>query len=116
MCTTSQAIIVPAGGIATDEGHKSFDEVCADLAAAVQKFLSKPEVACAVLGAMQSSATAERVDMANSGALGRVVLASQKLANPEFPAPTCAPRCCWRSTPPTRPPTWKSASAPSASW
>lgn len=85
MCTTSQALIVPAGGIDTDEGHKSFDDVCADLAAAVQKFLSKPEVACAVLGAMQSSATAERVDMANSGALGRVVLASQKLANPEFP-------------------------------
>jgi len=85
MCTTSQALIVPAGGIETDEGHKSFDEVCADLAAAVQKFLGKPEVACAVLGALQSSATAERVDMANSGALGRVVLASQKLANPEFP-------------------------------
>ncbi|WP_180683814.1 phenylacetic acid degradation protein PaaN [Tepidicella baoligensis] len=85
MCTTTQALIVPAGGIDTDEGHKSFDEVCADLAAAVQKFLSKPEVACAVLGAIQSSATAERVDLANSGALGRVVLASQKLANPEFP-------------------------------
>lgn len=85
MCTTTQAIIVPAGGIETDEGHKSFDDVCADLAAAVQKFLSKPEVACAVLGAIQSSATAERVDLANSGALGRVVLASQKLSHPEFP-------------------------------
>jgi len=85
MCTTSQALIVPAGGIDTDEGHKSFDDVCADLAAAVQKFLGKPEVACAVLGAIQSSATAERVDLANSGQLGRVVLASQKLANPEFP-------------------------------
>jgi phenylacetic acid degradation protein paaN len=86
MCTTSQALIVPADGIDTDEGHKSFDQVCADLAAAVQKFLAKPEVACAVLGAMQSSATAERVDAANRGAYGTVVLASQKLANPEFPA------------------------------
>jgi phenylacetic acid degradation protein paaN len=85
MCTTSQALIVPAGGIDTDQGHKSFDEVCADLAAAVEKFLSKPDVACAVLGAIQSSATAERVDLANSGALGRVVLASQKRVHPEFP-------------------------------
>jgi phenylacetic acid degradation protein paaN len=86
MCTTSQALIVPAGGIATDEGPKSYDEVCADLAAAVQKFLAKTEVACAVLGAIQSSATAERIDLANSGALGRVVLASQALTHPDFPA------------------------------
>jgi hypothetical protein len=33
MCTTSQAIFVPAGGIETEDGHKSYDEVCADLAA-----------------------------------------------------------------------------------
>lgn len=85
MCTTSQAIIVPAGGIETDQGHKSHDEVCADLAKAVERLLGKPEVACAVLGAMQSSATAERVELANSASLGRVVLASRKLENPEFP-------------------------------
>lgn len=85
MCTTSQAIIVPAGGIDTDEGHKSYDDVCNDLAAAIQKFLGKPEVAFAVLGAMQSTATAERVELANSGKLGRVVLASNKLSNPDFP-------------------------------
>lgn len=85
MCTTSQAIIVPAGGIDTDEGHKSYDDVCNDLAAAIQKFLGKPEVAFAVLGAVQSTATAERVELANSGKLGRVVLASNKLSNPDFP-------------------------------
>lgn len=85
MCTTSQAIIVPAGGIDTDEGHKSYDDVCNDLAAAIQKFLGKPEVAFAVLGVMQSTATAERVELANSGKLGRVVLASNKLSNPDFP-------------------------------
>lgn len=85
MCTTSQAIIVPAGGIETDQGHKSHDEVCTDLAKAVERLLGKPEVACAVLGAMQSSATAERVELANSASLGRVVLASRKLENPEFP-------------------------------
>lgn len=85
MCTTTQAIIVPANGIDTDQGPKSYDEVCADLAAAIQKFLSKPEVACAVLGAIQSGATLDRIAEAGSGSLGRVVLASTRIDNPEFP-------------------------------
>ena len=85
MCTTSQAILVPAGGIDTDEGHKTYDEVCADLAKAVQGFLAKPEVAHAVLGAIQSADTLARIDLASGGQLGRVVLASSALDNPEFP-------------------------------
>ena len=86
MCTTTQVIVVPSGGIDTDEGHKTYDEFCADLAKAVERFLSKPEVAHAVLGAIQSADTVERIDIANSGALGKVVLASKALENPEFPA------------------------------
>ena len=85
MCTTSQALFVPAGGIETEDGHKSYDDVCADLAKAVTGFLSKPEVAHAVLGAMQSADTLKRVGEADSGALGKVILASTKLDNPEFP-------------------------------
>ena len=86
MCTTSQALFVPAGGIETEDGHKSYDEFCADLAKSVERFLSKPEVAHAVLGAIQSADTAERINVANSGELGKVVLASTKLDNPDFPA------------------------------
>ncbi|KAB2918418.1 MAG: phenylacetic acid degradation protein PaaN [Dechloromonas sp.] len=85
MCTTSQAILVPAGGIDTDEGHKSYDEVCADLARAVTGFLSKPEVAHAVLGAIQSADTLKRIEEAGSGKLGTVILAPSKLDNPDFP-------------------------------
>lgn len=85
MCTTSQAIFVPADGIATEDGHKSYDEVCADLARAIEGFLSKPEVAFAVLGAVQSEDTLRRIDIANGGALGKVILASKKLDNPDFP-------------------------------
>lgn len=85
MCTTTQAILVPAAGIDTDEGPKSYDEVCADLAGAVSRFLGKPEVALAVLGAIASGDTVKRVDDANSGRFGKVVLASNKLDNPEFP-------------------------------
>jgi phenylacetic acid degradation protein paaN len=85
MCTTSQAILVPAGGIDTDEGHKSYDDVCADLAKAVTGFLAKPEVAHAVLGAIQSADTLKRIEEAGSGKLGTVILAPTKLENPEFP-------------------------------
>ncbi|NMM26618.1 MAG: phenylacetic acid degradation protein PaaN [Glaciimonas sp.] len=85
MCTTSQALFVPAGGIETEDGHKSYDEVCSDLARAVESFLSKPEVAHAVLGAIQSVDTLTRISEADSGLLGRVILASRKLSNPEFP-------------------------------
>lgn len=85
MCTTTQAIFVPEGGIETDEGHKSFDDVCQDLGAAVTKFLSKPEVAHAVLGALQSKDTIERVERANKGEFAPVILNSERLENPQFP-------------------------------
>ena len=85
MCTTSQAILVPAGGIATEDGHKSYDEFCADLASAVTGFLAKPEVAHAVLGAIQSADTLKRIEEAASGKYGTVVLAPTKLDNPDFP-------------------------------
>ena len=85
MCTTTQVIMVPAGGIDTDEGHKSYDDVCADLAKAIDRLAGKPEVAHAVLGAIQSEDIARRIDLANSGELGKVVLASRPLDNPEFP-------------------------------
>jgi len=84
MCTTTQVIIVPADGIATDEGHKSFDEVAADLGAAIAAFVADNKVACAVLGAIQSDETLRRVEEAHTYA--EVVLPTQALAHPEFPA------------------------------
>jgi len=83
MCTTTKALLVPAGGIETDQGHKSFDEVAADLGAAIEKFLSDPATANAVLGAIQSPDTLARIEEAPKA--GTVVLASKKLAHPEFP-------------------------------
>ncbi len=83
MCTTTKALLVPAGGIDTDQGHKSFDEVAADLGAAIDRFLSDPATATAVLGAIQSPETLARIEEAPKAAT--VVLASKKLTHPEFP-------------------------------
>jgi phenylacetic acid degradation protein paaN len=83
MCTTTKALLVPASGIDTDQGHKSFDEVAADLGAAIDKFLSDPATATAVLGAIQSPETLSRIEAAPRAAT--VVLASKKLMHPEHP-------------------------------
>jgi phenylacetic acid degradation protein paaN len=77
MCTTPQAIFVPRDGIDTDEGHKSFDQVAAGLAGAIDALLGDPARAAAVLGAVQNPATLARVAAAR--ALGRVVRDSAPL-------------------------------------
>ncbi|MBI2308839.1 MAG: phenylacetic acid degradation protein PaaN [Rhodocyclales bacterium] len=86
MCTTTQAIFVPAGGIDTPDGKVPFDQVAADLGAAIDKFLADPAVATAVLGAIQSGDTLARIETAAAGKWGEVVLASKKIDHPEFPA------------------------------
>ena len=71
MCTAPQNLYVPAGGVETDQGHKSFDEVADAIAQAVDRLLADPSRAAGVCGALTSSATAERVE--DSAALGAVV-------------------------------------------
>ncbi len=83
MCTTTQAILVPAAGIGTPDGNVAFDQVAADLGAAIDRFLADPAMAVGILGAIQSPATLKRIDDASNW--GNVVLASRKLVNPEFP-------------------------------
>ncbi|WP_138380495.1 phenylacetic acid degradation protein PaaN [Luteithermobacter gelatinilyticus] len=67
MCTTPQNIFIPEGGIETDEGHKSFDEVAEAIAKGVEKFNSDDERAAAVLGAIQSDATMQRLEKYAAG-------------------------------------------------
>lgn len=71
MCTAPQNIFVPAGGIATPEGHKSFDEVASGIAAAIDKLLGDPDRAAGILGAVQNEATMGRIAAARK--LGTVV-------------------------------------------
>jgi phenylacetic acid degradation protein paaN len=71
MCTAPQNIFMPKKGIDTDEGRKSFDEVGAGIAAAVDRLLGDPSRARAILGAIQSPATLRRIKDARK--LGKVV-------------------------------------------
>ncbi|MFK4083069.1 phenylacetic acid degradation protein PaaN [Kribbella sp. NPDC020789] len=83
MCTTTQNIFVPAGGIETDEGHKSFEEVGAGLAAAVGKLLGDDARAVEILGGIVNQAVISRLDLA--GEYGEVVLESREIKHPAFP-------------------------------
>jgi phenylacetic acid degradation protein paaN len=71
MCTAPQNIFVPAGGIETDDGHKSYDDVASGIATAIDKLLGDPDRAANVLGTIQNEATVKRVDAARK--LGRIV-------------------------------------------
>jgi phenylacetic acid degradation protein paaN len=78
MCTAPQDIFVPASGIETDVGHKSFGEVAAGIAAAVDALLADPARASGVCGAIANPATVERIEAARG--LGRIVRESAPLA------------------------------------
>ena len=82
MCTTTQNLWVPKGGIATDQGHKSFEQVGQDLAAGVDALLADTRVASAVLGVVCAPETLKRLDSAQSK--GRTVLASRSMPHPQF--------------------------------
>ncbi len=86
MCTTPQNLLIPRDGIDTDQGRKSYDEVVAGLAAAVDKLLGDDERAAALLGAIVNPGVKERLEAAPG--LGEVALATRAVVHPEFPGAT----------------------------
>ncbi|WP_416485521.1 phenylacetic acid degradation protein PaaN [Streptomyces sp. CL12] len=83
MCTTPQNLLIPREGILTDQGPKTFDEVTADLARAVDGLLGDDARANALLGAIVNPDVKARLEAA--AGLGEVALASREIGNPEFP-------------------------------
>jgi phenylacetic acid degradation protein paaN len=83
MCTTPQNILVPAGGIETDEGPKSFAEVAAGIGAAVGALTADPARGVELTGAVVNPAVLDRLDRA--AALGDVVLPSATVTHPTYP-------------------------------
>lgn len=83
MCTTSQNILIPAGGIETDQGHKSFDEVAGGIAAAVGKLTADPARGVELTGAIVNDGVLERLDEVTK--VGEPVLESRTVEHPAFP-------------------------------
>jgi phenylacetic acid degradation protein paaN len=83
MCTAPQNIFVPESGIATAEGHLSFDEVVAGISNAVKGLVENPKMGPYTLGAIQNDLTVSRVDEAKKHTT--VALDSIPVPHPEFP-------------------------------
>ncbi|WP_199562200.1 phenylacetic acid degradation protein PaaN [Micromonospora deserti] len=83
MCTTSQNILIPRGGIETDQGHKSFDEVAGGIAAAVGKLTADPARGVELTGAIVNDGVLERLDEVTK--VGEPVLESRAVEHPAFP-------------------------------
>jgi phenylacetic acid degradation protein paaN len=83
MCTTPQNILVPAEGIATEAGHKTFDEVAAGIAEAVAALTADPAKAVEITGAVVNDGITERLEEASR--LGETVLASTAIDHPAHP-------------------------------
>jgi phenylacetic acid degradation protein paaN len=82
MCTTPQNILVPAAGISTEQGHKTFDEVIAGIADVVGKLTGDPARAVELTGAIVNDAVLSRLDEVVD--LGEVVLESRRLDHPAY--------------------------------
>ncbi|MBO1417829.1 phenylacetic acid degradation protein PaaN [Streptomyces sp. FH025] len=88
MCTTPQNLLIPRGGIATDQGDKSFDQVVGDLAAAIEGLLSDDARAAAILGAVVNPGVLQRSAAAAGGEYGELALAPRAVTSPDFPGAT----------------------------
>ncbi|GIL28930.1 phenylacetic acid degradation protein PaaN [Actinocatenispora comari] len=80
MCTTPQNIYLPAGGIDTEQGHKSFDEVADGITAAVRKLTDDDARGVELTGAIVNDAVRDRVSAAAQ--VGESVLDSRTVAHP----------------------------------
>jgi len=81
MCTAPQNVYVPADGIDTDEGHKSFEEIGEGIAAGLQKLLGDDARAVELLGGIVNDGVLQRL-----GSLPKadVVVESRVVAHPSF--------------------------------
>ena len=92
MCTAPQNVFVSASGVATADGHLSYDEVVAGIANAVKGLAENPKMGAGTLGAIQNDITSSRVKTVEAAAGNAVALASMNIVNPEFPdARTASP-------------------------
>jgi phenylacetic acid degradation protein paaN len=83
MCTTPQNILVPRDGIATDQGHKSVDEVADGIAGVVRKLTADPARGVELTGAIVNDGVLQRLSAVREA--GAVVLESQEVKHPAFP-------------------------------
>jgi len=82
MCTTPQNVLVPVGGIATEDGPRSFDDVAAGIAGAVAKLTRDPAKGVELSGAIVNEGVLRRLEKART--VGTVLLESSDVTHPAY--------------------------------
>jgi phenylacetic acid degradation protein paaN len=82
MCTAPQNVYLPAGGVDTDEGHKTLEEVAAGIGAAMGKLLGDDARAVELLGGVVNDGVMSRLESA--GGRGKVLVESRAVAHPSY--------------------------------
>jgi phenylacetic acid degradation protein paaN len=82
MCTAPQNVYLPAGGIDTDEGHKSVAEVADGIGAALGKLLGDDARAVELLGGVVNDGVLSR--LSEAGSRGKVLVESRAVSHPAF--------------------------------
>ncbi len=85
LCTSPQNLLIPRGGISTDEGHRTYEEIVADLGAALAALLADDTEAAAVLGALLGPPVLERLERVMAGEAGKVAVPSRAVRDPAHP-------------------------------
>ncbi|MFP5283590.1 MAG: aldehyde dehydrogenase family protein, partial [Actinomycetes bacterium] len=83
MCTTAQNLFVPRGGIATDVGPKSPEDVAASIGGAIERLLGEDKRAVEILGALVNAGVLSRLEQAAD--LGEVLVPSRAISHPSWP-------------------------------
>jgi phenylacetic acid degradation protein paaN len=82
MCTAPQNVFIPSGGIDSDQGHHSFDEVAAGIVGAISKLTGDPARAVELTGAIVNDGVLQRIGDARG--LGDVLLDSEPITHPAY--------------------------------
>jgi phenylacetic acid degradation protein paaN len=84
MCTSVQNIFVPRDGIATEAGHKSYDDVCQTLVDTVDKLIANPKQAAYLCGALVDGNIYNAINAMRDAAGVSVLRESGPYMHPEF--------------------------------
>lgn len=85
LCTSPQNVLIPRDGISTDEGHRTYEEVVADLGTALAALLADDTAAAGILGALLGPAVLERLERVGAGQAGPVAVPSRAVCDPAHP-------------------------------
>jgi phenylacetic acid degradation protein paaN len=83
MCTAPQNLLLPRDGIATDQGHKSVEDLGKDLGKAIDGLVGDDARAPDLLGAIVNDDVLGRLDAAPR--MGRLLVASRVVRPPAYP-------------------------------